>query len=152
MDSFEYKLSKPLNINVKSNNGNALKCESLTLKCTSYRHSHIELQLEQLFMDGQFGLANKASNLINNQDKPEEDKEPTDKEKFDLCKTAYFIGGVDMEKLLNLFKKLFCGKNPVCFVDEENPLDGDFFDQLATKDKKNLICKYTAVFFISDWL
>ena len=148
MDSFEYKLSKPLSINVASNNGKALKCESLILHCTNYKHS----SLEQLFMDGQFGLASKASNLIDTQDKPVEDKEPTDQEKFDLCKTAYFIGGVDMEKLLNLFKKLFCGKNPVCFVDEDTPLSGDFFDQLSTKDKKNLICKYTAVFFISDWL
>ena len=74
-DTFNFKLSKPIEVNIKDNDGKLFKCESLTLSCPTYRHSDIELQLEQLFMDGQFNLANKASNLINNKDSDKEEKE-----------------------------------------------------------------------------
>ncbi len=155
-DTFEFELSKPLqNIHSKEKtDGTFITCEKLHLNCTNYRHSVVEIELEQIFLDAQLTLAGKTERLIKPEDQKDTSKKvATDKENEDIVKLAYLAGGVSIPKLFELFKKLFCGNNPVCFVDQsQTPLSKDDFEKLATKDKKNLIIKYTAVFFIKDWL
>lgn len=153
-DCFEFPLTKALEVYKKVDGKNTIsKCNKLFLKETTYQHSVLELQLEQLFVDGQISFANKLQNANQNtqEEQKEEDGMSLETKKI-MTKMSYFgSSATNVEHLLNNFRQLF---TKVCFTDEDykHPLNKDYFDQLPTIDKKNLIIEYTSVFFIENWL
>ena len=151
-DSFEFTLSKAIEVYRKEAGKNTItKCSKLFLKETTYQHSVLELQLEQLFLDGQVALAKNLGD--NKRDKAEvEDEEMTFETKKILTKMSFFgSSATNIEVLLSRFQQLF---TKVCFTDQDckHTLNKDYFNQLETKDKKNLIIEYTSIFFIQNWL
>lgn len=167
-DTFNFKLSDPIKVFSKEKSqGELVDCNELILKSTvPHLHKYLELELQQIFVRGQFSLADVAKIAQNpvseeeqerRQKKQEEQekkmsKEELEKLRSDTASMAYFLGYDNMEKLINKFKELFCGKNPVCFVDSlDTPLSKKDFDKISAQDTKDLICRYTAVFFMNRW-
>jgi hypothetical protein len=154
--TFEFKLKKPINLQVKKSNGDGFdikKSSKLILQAPSIKkHYFLSNKLQSLFCRSM--LETQSIFSKSNFGKNAEREEKKDDELF----TSEFVrlilltgGGDNMNEYYEIFDELLLSDD-ICSLENGNQLTEVEMNEIDYFDKKELAVEYTKIFFIISWM